>query len=134
MAKILVVDDDADVRDLLKIMLESGQHEPTVVSNGPQALEAARAQAFDLALLDIRMEPMDGLEVATELRKQFPGLRIGMVTAADTPESITKAVAAQKVGVSRFLPKPLRRSEVLGFVNSLLSEKRGEAEGGDGAG
>lgn len=130
MARILVVDDDPDVRDLLKIILESGGHQPTIVSNGPQALEAAQAQTFDLALLDIRMQPMDGLEVATELRQRCPGLCIGMVTAADTPESITKAVAAQKVGVSRFLPKPLRRSEVLGFVSSLLAEKPSDQPAG----
>ncbi|MFQ6133218.1 MAG: response regulator [Armatimonadota bacterium] len=128
MARILVVDDDPDVRELMQIILESGGHRPTIVSTGPQALAAAQEEPFDVALLDVRMEPMDGLEVATELHRGCPNLRIGMVTAADAPDSIAKAVAAKKQGVSRFLPKPLRRREVLGFVDSLLAQEPGDGD------
>ncbi len=125
MARILVADDDADIRDLLELYLEGAGHDATIVASGNEAVEAARRDEFDAALLDIRMAPMDGLQTAEELRKLSSRLRIGLITAADGPETIVKAVTGRRFGVTRFLPKPLRRGEVLGFVASLLAEGGG---------
>ena len=122
MARILIADDDPDIRDLLQLYLEHAGHEAVPVGSGLEALEMVRQGPFDVALVDIHMVPMDGLQTAEELRKLSVTMRIGMITAANGPEMIIKAVMGRRYGVTRFLPKPLRRAEVLGFVSSLLAE------------
>jgi CheY-like chemotaxis protein len=105
-ASILVVDDDACVRALLRGLLEAEGHEVRTVDDGFQALRAVPAQRPDCVLLDVRMPGMDGHEVLARLRALDGGgrLPVVMLTAADDDAT---AWRAWEGGADRLLPKPV---------------------------
>jgi two-component system OmpR family response regulator len=124
-ASILVVDDDPDVRDLIAGILRPVSHDVVTCANGVDAVAQAEGREFDIALIDIRMEPLDGVETTSRLRQLRPDLKVAMITAFAThtsthADTIEKIVAAKSLGVTRFLTKPFHKDEVLGLVNRLL--------------
>jgi len=78
--KILVVDDEAPVRETLAAMLEAIDHHVTLADGGQQALEKLRSDTFDLVCTDLAMPEMDGWETARAIRKHWPGVKILLVT------------------------------------------------------
>lgn len=131
MANVLVVDDDPDVRDLLAGMLRAERHEVVTCANGVDAVAKAQAEPFDIALVDIRMAPLDGVETTARLLEVRPDTRVAMITAFAThtsthTETIQKIVAAKHLGVTRFLTKPFHTEEVLGLIERLLSPEESD--------
>ena len=76
MAKILVVDDDTDVRTMLKTMLERDSHDVITAENGTQALQGVQKQLPDAIILDIIMPEKEGFETIVELRRDYPSIKI----------------------------------------------------------
>ena len=101
--RILVVDDDADIRQLLVDRLRGEGFQVEPATNGHEALEALRSHTFDGMILDIGLPDMNGLDVLQNLRKIHPHLPVIMITATEAEE---RAQAAMKHGANAYLLKP----------------------------
>jgi two-component system nitrogen regulation response regulator NtrX len=119
--RILIIDDEADIRSSLKMILEYEKMEPIEASDGPEGLAKAAARSPDAVLLDIKMQGMDGLEVLAKLRANHPELPVVMVSGHGT---IATAVEATRLGAFDFMEKPLERDRVLLVLRNALERKR----------
>lgn len=120
---VLVVDDNREVRAMLAHYLKRLGHDVTLAENGRQALELARAQAFDLVLLDIMMPEMDGYEVLERL-KSDPALRhipVIVISAVEELESVVKCI---KLGAEDSLSKPFNPVMLQARIGASLEKKR----------
>ncbi len=120
MPAILVVDDELSMRQFLKILLEKEGYEIALAADGPSALEQARQREFDLAISDIRMPGMNGLELLAELKHVCPELPVIMITAFASPED---AVTAMKNGAFDYITKPFNVEEIKGVIRSATARK-----------
>ncbi len=118
-AKILIVDDDAGVRESLEELLRLEDYQADSSDSGEDALEAL-AEGFDLVLLDIKMPGIDGVEVMHEIRKYHPDTRIIIITGYGSLES---AIDAIRSGAQDYMLKPYTADDILLSVNKALSEK-----------
>jgi two-component system response regulator FlrC len=107
---ILVVEDDAALRDALLVTLETAGHRAQGVEGGAQALEAIAARDFNMVVSDLRMAPMDGLTLLGEIRKRQPRLPVLLMTAFG---DVDKAVAAMRGGACDFMLKPFEPQTLL---------------------
>jgi two-component system nitrogen regulation response regulator NtrX len=124
-AGLLVVDDEPGIRQALQQMLEYEGYAVRTAENGPQALKAYADQVADLVLLDIKMAPMDGLEVLEQLRAKDPDATVVMISGHGNVET---AVEALKRGAFDFLEKPPDREIVLRRIANALAERELERE------
>jgi DNA-binding NtrC family response regulator len=119
-SSILVVDDEQIVRESLGAWLKEDGHEVRLCADGRQALAAAREERFELALVDLKMPGMDGLELARRLREASPKIMIVVMTAF---ASVDTAVRALKEGAYDYITKPFD-PEVLSHLLKRAREKR----------
>jgi two-component system, NtrC family, response regulator AtoC len=118
---ILVADDDADIRDILKDTLNSLGARIVTARNGPECLNHAEASAPDLILLDIEMPIMNGLDVLGELRQRGSDVLVIMITAYGT---IERAVQAMKQGAYDLITKPFDLDHIALTVGKALERER----------
>ncbi len=123
MARILVIDDENNIRMMVRLALEQSGHEVEAAADGPSGLgKFGSGSEFDLVLLDQRMPGMEGLEVLQEMKIRCPRCRIIMITAFGT---IDLAVDAMKGGATDFLRKPFTTETLRGAVlGALMTEPR----------
>ena len=119
-AKVLVVDDEASIRFFLQETLERDEYQVVAVDSGENALNAARETEFDLALIDLKLQGMDGMCVMRELRRISPGTTIIMLTAH---ASLETAVEALRQGAHDYLFKPCKTIELRESVVSGLHKR-----------
>jgi len=119
--KILVVEDDDDLRDDLALALRSEGYDVTDCSNGLRAVELASQASFDLIVSDVRMAGIDGLETIERLQKQQPSVATLVITGYAAEADSIRAV---RLGVGDYLKKPFRLDEFLQAVERLLSRQR----------
>ena len=110
---ILIVEDDAALRDAVCLTLEMASHGVTGVDGGPAALSELEHTHFNLVISDLRMQPMDGLELLGEIRRRQPQLPVLLMTAYG---DVDKAVAAMRGGACDFLMKPFEPETLLECV------------------
>lgn len=122
--RVLVVDDDRRLRDMLRRALESEGFEIDVAEDGGRALAAISQRAFDLVVLDVLMPGVDGLGVARRLRQRGDPTPILMLTARD---GVPDRVAGLDAGADDYLVKPFSIEELLARVRALLRRASGEA-------
>lgn len=115
--RILVVDDEAAIRDSLQEILESEGFEVGLAGDGLQALQILTDEEFDLVLSDIKMPRMDGMELLTHLSKNFPRIPVVMISAHGTVQT---AVEATKLGAFDFITKPLDLDRLLITLRNAL--------------
>ena len=118
MKQVLVVDDDAVTRHLLRTVLEQGGYAVTTAADGAAALEEAR-KAPDLILLDVWLPGMSGLDVLERLRGEGLRPRVVVMTSDDTPETMLQALRGQAL---RYVSKPIERGDLLDLVETVLSK------------
>ena len=123
--KILAVDDDPGLLTLMKARLESAQYEVTVASGGEEALVHASENVFSAAILDLKMEDMDGIALMEQLLKIQPYLPVIILTAYGT---IERAVEATKKGAYDFLTKPFEAKDLLYRLEKALEVGRLKVE------
>ena len=121
MAHILVVDDDAGIRESLELILQYERHEIVQAANGEEALERMAESLPDLVLLDVVMPGMNGLEVLERIQADYPEVVAIMVSGHG---DIPTAVAATKSGAFDFIDKPLERDRLLVSVRNALRHTR----------
>ncbi len=119
MAKILIVDDSAMSRRILRGILESGNHQVIEAEDGLLAIEKYFLDKPDLVMLDLIMRGMIGLDVLQQLRQMDPRARV-IVATADIQTS-TRALTAQG-GAVAFVTKPFDSKEILAAVRAALGE------------
>jgi DNA-binding NtrC family response regulator len=117
---ILVVDDDADIRAVLKDRLDSLNYQVFEASCGREALELLASQDVQMVLLDVVMPDMDGLAVLSEIRKRGLDVTVLMITAFAT---IERAVQAMKHGAYDFIPKPFEPDHIALIVAKALERE-----------
>src|SRR5699024_1279714 len=115
--KILVVDDDQAVRESLRRSLTFNGYTVDLAEDGEQALAKIAADRPDLAILDVMMPKLDGLDVCRRLRSEGDDLPVLMLTARD---SVSERVSGLDAGADDYLPKPFALEELLARVRSLL--------------
>ena len=124
-AKILIVDDETNVRLNYRVTLETEGYKILEAVSGASALEELVAQVFDLAILDMRMPGMDGLELLAKMREAGITVPAMIVTAySDVPH----AVQAMKLGAIDFLQKPLRPEDLRRIVSEILKRHAPQKE------
>jgi len=128
-AKIVIVDDDQDIRDSLQAILESRQYTVLTAANKTEGMEKIRAEKPDLTMLDVMMETwQDGFEMARELRKDpnFKDMPILMLTGVKDKTGIDfKSSAGDPtwLPVDGYLEKPVEPNTLLAEVEKLLTKK-----------
>jgi two-component system nitrogen regulation response regulator NtrX len=119
--RILVVDDERSIRDILTQVLGYEGYEVATASSGGEALAVHRGRPADLILLDVKMQGIDGLDTLAQLRQQDPDVRVVMISGHAT---IANAVQAVKQGAFDFLEKPLDSDRLLVTVQRALEHRR----------
>jgi DNA-binding response OmpR family regulator len=117
MARVLVVEDEANLAQGLLFNLQAEGHEVRVEGDGEAALETLRRRAFDAVVLDVMLPGRDGFEIAAALRSDGNYVPVLMLTARGRDEDIVKGFAA---GADDYLPKPFELSVLLARLNALL--------------
>jgi two-component system, OmpR family, response regulator MprA len=122
--RVLVVDDDRRLRDMLRRALESVGYEVDTAEDGGRALAAISSRTFDLVVLDVLMPGVDGLGVARRLRGRGDPVPVLMLTARD---AVNDRVAGLDAGADDYLVKPFAIDELLARVRALIRRASGEA-------
>ena len=129
-ARILVAEDNATNQRVAQLILESGGHQVTTVSNGGEALDALESGDFDLAIFDVAMPVISGLDALKFYRFSTPNaIPVLMASANVTNEAISECMRA---GASEFIAKPLRASIVLDAVERHALNQKSCTESGFG--
>jgi DNA-binding NtrC family response regulator len=118
--RILFADDEAHLRDVMRLELPRLGHEVTVHSDGESAVRAAEKSSFDLAILDIRMPGLNGIEVLERIKKSSPETQVVLLTGQ---ASLETAVQALRLGAFDYLTKPCKWAE-LEVLLKRVAERR----------
>ena len=121
--KILVIDDEEDVREVLKLHLESAGYENILeAEDGEKAISILRSEDHmvnvAVILCDIRMPKVNGLECIDFIRKEAPGIPVVVVTAFPDTEMATYLM---KMGIKDYLVKPVEKAKLIQTVNNLVA-------------
>ena len=117
--RVLVVDDEASIRDLLAKTLALAEYDVDVAPDGRSALERMRMYPYDLLIADLKMPGMDGLTVIREAKRYKADLPVLIITGFSTESS---AIEAVNLGVAGYLTKPFRVPQVLAAAAKALGE------------
>ena len=117
-ARILLLEDDDDLRGVLEEVLRDEGYDVVAVSNGAEAVSYASREKFELIIADIRMEGMNGLEAVEETQKLNPDIGSLIVSGYATEEETSRA---RNLEVGGYLKKPFKMQELLGYVRKQLS-------------
>jgi CheY-like chemotaxis protein len=105
--RVLVVDDKADARNSIAMLLEMEGFAVYVAANGREAIELQRRVPIDIVLTDIFMPEKDGIETIQEIRQRNPSVQIAIISGSQKARLETLKVVARELGVSTFLLKPV---------------------------
>jgi len=119
-ASILIVGDDEDTRGSLSLVLDRKGYETETAGTGREALEKARARAYNVALLDVKLPDMDGAELLAPLKKIRPDMAVLMIAGYASLES---AVRSLLEGASAYITKPLNLNSVLSAVRKACKKQ-----------
>lgn len=117
--KILIVDDEAHIRELLKFNIEKNGYIPYLASTGKEALEIARENHVDLMLLDLMIPEMDGFEVCKEIRKDNIISNVPIIMLTAKGEELDKILGLE-LGADDYITKPFSIRELMARIKALL--------------
>ncbi len=121
MEKILIVDDERSMRDVLSIMLKRAGYDVTVATDGEEAIAQIEKELFDLVITDLKMPKAGGLDVLKAVKECSPDSVVLIITAFASTES---AVEAMKLGAYDYLTKPFQVDEVQLNIRNALERRR----------
>jgi DNA-binding response OmpR family regulator len=117
--KILCIDDEQDMLDLYRVILDGHDYKVTGTHNGKKALEKLRKSEFDLVLLDLMLPGMDGWEVFRQMKADDKLKKIPVIIVTAKAQSIDKVLGIRVAKVDEFITKPFRSRDLLASVNRL---------------
>lgn len=123
MAKILVVDDNLDMCQIISDILKEKGHSVNISVNGEEALRKIKKKHYDLIVLDYKLNGISGLVVLEKALQIIPSLKIIMISAFGSDSTKTKA---SELGVSDFMDKPFDIKRFVQTVHDVLTEKAAE--------
>jgi two-component system, response regulator RegA len=115
---VLIVDDEENLLILLDRILSKEGYQVKTANNANQALEYVEREPFRVAILDIKMYPIDGVALLAEIKKRSPNIRVIMITAYPTVDTRSDCM---KYGASNYLTKPLDIQELKSVVHGLAA-------------
>lgn len=124
MARILIIDDESNIRKPLQMLLERAGHDVSTAADGGEGVRLRRERAGDLAITDIHMPGKNGLETIIELRQIAPKARILAMSGADMNPRVDVLADATQLGAVRTISKPFTFAEILQVIEEVLSEPR----------
>ncbi|MGQ9545074.1 MAG: response regulator [Candidatus Bathycorpusculaceae bacterium] len=122
-AKILVVDDSESIRKVLKTILEGEGYKVDVAANGKEAIRKSYKKFYNLALIDIRLPDMEGIELLTKMKDTVPKMRKIIITGYP---SLQSAVAAVNKGADGYILKPFDMDKILAIIKEQLKKQEEE--------
>lgn len=123
MARILIIDDDAMVRDAIRDILESRNHTVEEAHHGRDGLDRMRQGRFDLVITDIIMPEMEGVEAMLAIREEFPGVKVIAISGGGRTANYDFLGVAGKLGANKTLQKPFKRDDLLRAVRDCLGSE-----------
>lgn len=120
MEQILIIDDEAPIRSMIRLVLERAGYAVAEAADGIEGIQRFREKAADLIITDLIMPNKDGIGVILELKKEFPGVKIIAMSGGglNRPEGYLRG--AKKLGAAYTLSKPISRQELLRAVADTL--------------
>ncbi|MEW6298076.1 MAG: response regulator [Thermodesulfobacteriota bacterium] len=122
MTRILVIDDEPQVRAMLRQMLEREGYEVVEAEEGEEGLRRYQEQPVDLVITDILMPQKEGIETIRTLRRTNPGVKIIAISGGGRMSKLDLLPIAQTFGAVRTLAKPFERKELLEAVRAVLAQ------------
>jgi len=120
MAKILIIDDDADVLATLRKMLEREGYEVVEALDGKEGVKCYRENPTDIIITDIIMPEKEGIETIMELRREFPDVKIIAISGGGRIDAKDHLKMAEQLGSQYTFSKPVERKELIKAVQDLL--------------
>ena len=120
MARVLLIDDEEQVRKLIREVLEEAGHEVAEARNGREGTKLYEANPADLVITDLVMPEQEGLETITGLRRRFPAVKIIAISGAQQKLGLDLLYVAEKLGAIRTMEKPFDVRKLLALVEELL--------------
>ena len=121
MKRILVIDDEPEIRELIKAKLERGGYEVELASDGVEGVKAFHAKPADLLITDIVMPEKEGIEVIQELVSEYPNLKIIAISGGGQHTSKQFCLnLAEKLGAVRSFNKPFKLADMLAAVQEQI--------------
>ena len=126
MARILIIDDEPQIRSMLTLMLERDGYEVVEAPDGVEGIKAYRQHPADLIITDLIMPNKDGIGMIIDLKKEFPDVKIIAMSGGglNKPDGYLKG--AKKLGAYCTLTKPIDREEMLNAVRDILKDSPGQ--------
>ncbi len=125
MARILVIDDEAQVRIMLRKILEMEGYQTADAPNGKIGMELCREEFFDVVITDIIMPEKEGIEVVGELLENFPETKIIVISGGSRNLNANNLlVSAKKIGAHCVMSKPFEIDDLLNEIRQLLSNNK----------
>ncbi len=123
MKRILVIDDDEQLRSMLSRMLQLAGYEVVVAADGEEGIRLFRQNPVDLVITDIFMPEKEGLETIRELHKEFPDLKIIAISGGSNKMGDFSSLPfAKRFGATETLAKPFHKNELLMLVKDVLEK------------
>jgi len=119
-ANVLVCDDEEGVRETLKHML-GGEYELSFAADGEEAVEHVKTHNPDMAIMDIKMPRLNGLEALRKIKELKPGIRVVIITGYESTDVATEAI---NLGADDYITKPFRQQKILTQIRALLDSKK----------
>jgi len=121
LAQVLVVDDNAVMRTVMRVALEKAGHKVSMAEDGERALKAAADGSFDLVITDIQMPKMDGVDLVQQLRKARPQAKVLVISGRVEGAELQGMTSSKTLGASGSLEKPFTADRLVSKVAELLS-------------
>lgn len=120
--RIIIVDDDKDLREMLRMGLDAAGFEVSVAANGLRLLSNLRVDRPDLILLDVMMSWLDGFELCLALKKnpEFSKIPVFFISVLSSKEDVDKGYAC---GCTRYFAKPLKLADLIEEIHNVLDEE-----------
>lgn len=119
-SSILIVEDDANIRETINIILQQKGYSTDTAKNGQEAIEKSKTKYFNLALLDIKLPDMEGTKLLTLMHEALPKMMKIMVTGYP---SLENAVEALNLGADAYVMKPIKPEKLLALIKEKLEEQ-----------
>jgi DNA-binding response OmpR family regulator len=117
MYKVLVIDDDASLRDTIAVILEQAEFKPLLASDGPSGLQTALREKPDLVLVDLRLPGISGMEICRQLRQN--GMVFPIIALSASDEEVDKVLLLE-IGADDYVTKPFGSRELMARIRAIL--------------
>ena len=128
MARILIIDDESQIRSMLRLMLERAGYEIAEAPDGIEGIRQYRENPADLIITDLIMPNKDGIGMIIDLKKEFPKVKILAMSGGGVNRPEGYLDGAKKLGATRTLTKPIDREEMLKAVKETLKDTTAPAK------